>query len=103
MQRFVRTCSSALAPPTTARCSSWASGALNARPKAKRGILGTFGAGLKIFAKNVGLRLGAQWTPTYIKTDSAGWWCDPYWGCYVVGDARYSNQFQLNAGVTLRF
>ena len=64
---------------------------------------GTFGAGLKIFAKNVGLRLGAQWTPTYIKTDSAGWWCDPYWGCYVVGDAQYSNQFQLNAGVTFRF
>ena len=64
---------------------------------------GTFGAGVKIFAGNFGLRLGAQWTPTYIKTDSDGWWCDPYWGCYVVGDAQYANQFQLNAGVTLRF
>ena len=64
---------------------------------------GTFGAGVKIFAGNFGLRLGAQWTPTYIKTNSDGWWCDPYWGCYVVGDAQYSNQFQLNAGVTLRF
>ena len=29
---------------------------------------------------------GAEWTPTYIKTDSAGWWCDPYWGCYLVGN-----------------
>ena len=64
---------------------------------------GTFGAGLKIFANNVGARLGVQWTPTYIKTDSAGYWCDPYWGCYVVGDAQYSNQFQLNGGVTFRF
>ena len=64
---------------------------------------GTFGGGVKIFASNIGLRLGAQWTPTYIKTDSTGWWCDPFWGCYVVGEAQYANQFQLNAGVTLRF
>jgi outer membrane protein W len=64
---------------------------------------GTFGAGVKIFARNVGLRLGAQWTPTYIKSDADGWWCDPYWGCYVVGDAQYANQFTLNAGVTFRF
>ena len=49
------------------------------------------------------LRVGIQWTPTYIKTDSAGWWCDPYWGCYVVGDAQYANQFQFNGGLTLRF
>ena len=61
---------------------------------------GTFGAGLKIFANNIGARLGVQWTPTYIKTDSAGYWCDPCWGCYVVGDARSSNQFQLNGGIT---
>jgi opacity protein-like surface antigen len=64
----------------------------------------TWGAGVKVFpAPNVGVRFGLQWTPTYIKTDSEGWWCDPYWGCYVVGDAQYSNQFQFNGGVTFRF
>ena len=64
----------------------------------------TWGAGVKVFpAPNVGARFGIQWTPTYIKTDSAGWWCDPYWGCYVVGDAQYANQWQFNGGLTLRF
>ena len=64
----------------------------------------TWGAGIKMFpSPNVGVRVGAQWTPTYIKTDAAGWWCDPYWGCYVVGDAQYSNQFQFNGGIIFRF
>lgn len=64
----------------------------------------TWGAGIKMFpSPKVGVRIGAQWTPTYIKTDAAGWWCDPYWGCYVVGDAQYSNQFQFNGGITFRF
>jgi opacity protein-like surface antigen len=64
----------------------------------------TWGAGVKLFpSPNIGVRVGAQWTPTYIKTDAAGWWCDPYWGCYVVGDAQYSNQFQFNGGITFRF
>ena len=65
---------------------------------------GTIGAGVKLYpGHNAGVRFGARWTPTYIKSDSEGWWCDPYWGCYVVGDAQYSNQFELNAGVTFRF
>jgi hypothetical protein len=64
----------------------------------------TWGAGVKVFGGgNVGFRAGVQWTPTYIKTDSAGWWCDPYWGCYLVGDAKYANQFQFNGGVVIRF
>ena len=64
----------------------------------------TWGAGVKAFpSPNVGVRFGVQWTPTYIKTDSAGYWCDPYWGCYVVGDAQYSNQFQFNGGIVFRF
>ncbi len=65
---------------------------------------GTLGAGFKLNASpNFGLRLGTRWTPTYIKSDAAGWWCDPYWGCYVVGDAQYSNQFELSGGILLRF
>jgi Outer membrane protein beta-barrel domain len=64
----------------------------------------TWGAGFKIYpGKNVGLKLGARWTPTYIKSDADGWWCDPYWGCYVTGDAQYSNQFEFSGGLILRF
>jgi outer membrane protein W len=64
----------------------------------------TWGGGIKAYASDaVGLRLGFQWTPTYIKSDSAGWWCDPFWGCYVVGDAQYANQFQMSGGLTVRF
>jgi len=64
----------------------------------------TWAGGVKIFPNpRVGVRLAAEWTPTYIKTDSVGWWCDPYWGCYLVGNAQYSSQFQFNGGVTVRF
>jgi hypothetical protein len=64
----------------------------------------TWGAGLKLYpGSNFGIRLQGRWTPTYIKSDAEGWWCDPYWGCYVVGDAQYSNQFELTGGITLRF
>jgi hypothetical protein len=57
------------------------------------------------FAGNspIGARFGVRSTPTYIKTDEAGWWCDPWWGCYVVGDAQYSNQFEMSGGIMLRF
>jgi len=65
----------------------------------------TWALGLKLFpnAGGFGLRLEGRWTPTYIKSDAAGWWCDPYWGCYTVGDAQYANQWELGGGVTLRF
>jgi hypothetical protein len=64
----------------------------------------SLGAGVKVFpAKNVGFRAQARWTPTYIKTDGYGWWCDPFWGCAPVGDAEYSNQFDMSAGIVLRF
>jgi len=65
---------------------------------------GTIGAGLKFYpSPKVGLKLGLRWTPTYIKSDAEGWWCDPYWGCYVVGDAQYSNQFEFTGGIVIRF
>jgi hypothetical protein len=64
----------------------------------------TWGLGVKVYpGKNVGIKLGVRWTPTYIKSDAEGWWCDPYWGCYVVGDAQYSNQFEFTGGLTFRF
>jgi hypothetical protein len=64
----------------------------------------TWGLGVKLFpGPKFGIRLEGRWTPTYIKSDAEGWWCDPYWGCYVVGDAQYANQFELSGGITLRF
>jgi hypothetical protein len=64
----------------------------------------TWGAGVKFLPnRGIGGRVGVSWTPTYIKSDAEGWWCDPYWGCYVVGDAQYSNQLQFQGGVTIRF
>jgi len=64
----------------------------------------TWAAGLKMFpSKNFGIRLEGRWTPTYIKSDAAGYWCDPYWGCYTVGDPEFSNQFELSGGIILRF
>jgi len=64
----------------------------------------TWGAGAKFYgASKVGARVGVLWTPTYISSEAAGYWCDPYWGCYLVGNAKYSNQFELQGGVTFRF
>jgi opacity protein-like surface antigen len=64
----------------------------------------TWALGVKINpSRNVGIRLETRWTPTYIKSDAAGYWCDPYWGCYTVADAQYANQFELSGGITLRF
>lgn len=64
----------------------------------------TWAAGVKFFpSPRVGIRLETRWTPTYIKSDPEGYWCDPYWGCYTVGEAEYSNQFEISGGITLRF
>ena len=64
----------------------------------------TWGFGMKAWANdNFGFRAGMVWTPTYITSEADGWWCDPYWGCYVVGDAQYSNQFEFSGGLSLRF
>jgi Outer membrane protein beta-barrel domain len=64
----------------------------------------TWGAGVKMYGSgHVGGRFGIRLTPTYIKSDASGWWCDPYWGCYLVGNAQYANQVDINGGVTFRF
>ena len=64
----------------------------------------TWGAGIKGYASpHVGYRAGLHWTPTYIKSDAVGWWCDPYWGCYLVGDSQYAHQWSFNGGILFRF
>jgi hypothetical protein len=35
--------------------------------------------------------------------DAEGWWCDPYYGCGVVGTYKYSHQFELAGGIVARF
>jgi hypothetical protein len=85
-------------------------GEINARLNGVAGTVGsstkfssTWGAGVKLYGSgHVGGRLGVRWTPTYIKSDAAGYWCG-YYGCYLVGDPQYSNQIELNGGITFRF
>jgi opacity protein-like surface antigen len=64
----------------------------------------TWGAGVKVyFNENVGAKFTARWTPTYIKSDAEGYWCDPFYGCWVLGDPDYSHQFDLSGGLTFKF
>ena len=70
------------------------------RSDRRRSSRTVWGAGVKFFpSPSVGARFGIQWTPTYIKSDAAGYWCDPYWGCYMVGDAQSSNQWDISGGI----
>lgn len=65
-----------------------------------------WGGGIKMYpSSNVGIKIMARWTPTYIKSDPGGIWCSPFWPwiCWRVSDTQYSHQFQLAAGITLRF
>jgi opacity protein-like surface antigen len=65
----------------------------------------TWGGGVKFYpAPNVGVKVMGRWTPTYIKSDPGGLWCDPFYPtCWVVADVDYSNQFEISGGVTVRF
>jgi opacity protein-like surface antigen len=63
-----------------------------------------WGGGVKYYPdENIGLKFSGVWTPTYIKTDTDGWWCDPFYGCFVTGDSDYSNQFEFSGGLLYRF
>lgn len=68
-------------------------------------LVGDLGGGVKYnFSRRLGLRLQAKWSPAYLTTTRAGYWCDPIWGgCWAVGDNHYLNEFDATAGVTLRF
>jgi len=66
----------------------------------------TWGGGAKYyFSQNVGLRFTGRWTPTHINSDASGLWCSPWWpwNCWVVGSPNYSNQFEMSAGLSVRF
>lgn len=64
----------------------------------------TWGGGVKFyFAPNVGAKAQLRWTPTYIKSDPAGIWCDPFFGCWQLVENQYANQFETSFGITVRF
>ena len=64
----------------------------------------TWGAGVKIYpGRAFGIFGGVRWTPTFIKSDATGWWCDPFWGCWVTTNTQYANQWEFSGGLTLRF
>jgi opacity protein-like surface antigen len=65
----------------------------------------TLGGGVKFYpSTNVGFKGTIRWTPTYIKSDSGGVWCDPFYPtCWVLADPDYSNQLEFSGGITLRF
>jgi hypothetical protein len=65
----------------------------------------TWGGGFKMYPNDgaIGLKLAIRWTPTYVKTDPDGYWCDPYWGCTTYGDPDYIHQVEFMGGVSYRF
>ena len=65
-----------------------------------------WGGGVKFYPKEgkIGIKAMARYTPTFIKSDPGGLWCDPFYPtCWVVNDLDYSNQFEMSGGVTFRF
>jgi opacity protein-like surface antigen len=63
-----------------------------------------WGGGVKFyFTPNIGARAGVRWTPTAVKTNTTGIWCDPFYGCWPITNTQYSNQFETSGGVTFRF
>jgi hypothetical protein len=64
-----------------------------------------FGGGAKYnISRHLGLRGQAKYSPTYLTTTDAGYWCDPFWGgCWIVGNDHYLHEFDFTGGVTLRF
>jgi len=63
----------------------------------------TWGGGVKAYlSDNFGIRFMGRWTPTYIKSDLDGYWCNWY-GCWILEEADYSNQFEFSLGLGVRF
>jgi hypothetical protein len=64
----------------------------------------TWGGGLKFYpVAKVGFKLGVRWTPTHIRSDPSGIWCNPRFGCWLIGPSIYANQAELGAGILFRF
>lgn len=63
----------------------------------------TWGGGVKFFPTDrFGVQLDFKWTPTWIKSDPGGIWCD-YWGCYYTSRPDYVNQWKFGGTLIARF
>lgn len=64
-----------------------------------------FGGGVKYnFSKHLGMRLQAKTSPTYVASGSKTFWCNPFWGgCWNIGENNFLQEFDVSAGITLRF
>jgi opacity protein-like surface antigen len=64
----------------------------------------TWGGGVKFYpAEKVGFKLGLRWTPTHVRSDTSGIFCNSRFGCWLIGPSTYSNQVDLGAGILFRF
>jgi len=64
----------------------------------------TWGGGLKLYPiAKLGFKLGVRWTPTHIRSDTSGIFCNSRFGCFLIDPSKYSNQAELGAGVLFRF
>lgn len=66
----------------------------------------TWGGGVKYFTtENLGFKGGVRWTPTRIAADDGGIYCSRYWvwECWTPSYSNFSHQFELSAGVVVRF
>jgi hypothetical protein len=79
-------------------------GGVNVEIDSQTRFSSTWGGGVKMyFTPMLGAKVMGRWTPTYIRTEDVGIWCDPFYGCWVLGEAQYANQFEISGGVTVRF
>jgi outer membrane protein with beta-barrel domain len=63
----------------------------------------SFYGGVKVaLAKHVGLRFQGQWVSTYVGSGTDVF-CDPFGFCYTVQSGSYLNQFEVAAGLALKF
>lgn len=64
----------------------------------------TWGAGVKFYpGKHFGIQLDFKWTPTWIRSEPGGYWCDPWWGCYTTSSHDYANQWKFGGTLLARF
>ena len=73
--------------------------------KARTRFSPTIGTGAKFYlrSRKYGVNVGVRWTPTYLRSSSEGFWCDPYWGCFLADNDQFAHQLEIGAGLQVRF
>jgi opacity protein-like surface antigen len=58
---------------------------------------------MRDMSEKAALRAQVRYIPTYMTESYGGTWCDPFYGCYAVGDPEYLNQWEFSLGLALKF